>query len=190
MTQPLNWEACADALSEPDTFGTVLVAIVARQYGLASLLGDASSGEEPWDLIQLFNQLCRDFDLNLPVELENRLQACQMVLLYEGAFHQDPQVFRACCKALASGQVPDPISGAFSDLNPYEILWGLYETNLLLDGQAPPMSKAVTELITREFSASAEELDEMVESPRDGTILEMAEVLKNQLRRIGVEMEQ
>jgi hypothetical protein len=183
MTSPFSATACAHALSDPDTLGTVLYAIALSTFGEEVFTG--SDEEPPADMVVIFNELETVYGVRLPLEAESRLFAVQMLTTTE-AFHREPAAFVAICKALALGQTPDPVSGAFSDLTPFEILHGLYEADVILGDQAPELQAAVAALIAREFQESPEDLAEMVTSPLENSVLESAEILREQMRQLGV----
>lgn len=180
---PFPKAEAARALEDPDTYGTVLYAIALSTFGEEVFTG--SLEEPPADMIVVFNELEALYGVRLPLEAESRLFAVQMLVSTE-AFYRDPAAFTAICKALALGQTPDPVSGAFSDLTPFEILHGLFEARLLLGEEEPELQAPVAQLIIREFQESPEDLTDMVESPMENSVHESAALLRKQLRQLGV----
>jgi hypothetical protein len=178
----LDMEASRRALASPDTFATVLLTIVLRRYGPSVFTGDDEG--PPWDMIVLYQELERDFAVDLPTQNENKLQAVRLLLQAGDAVGSSPEAFQAVCKTLTLGEVPDAITGNFTDLTAFEVLWGMLETQMIL-GEAPDFSREVETLILSELQSSPEETSDLM-ATRESAVLQNRDALLAQLRELGV----
>jgi hypothetical protein len=105
------------ALTDPNTFATVLHTILLSAYG-----------EEIYqtDPVELYMRLEDDFGAKPVEEVENRIQAILMATSTE-LFYEDPHAFNAICESLCNG---DPGIDLLEPLTLPEVLWSVYEVEL------------------------------------------------------------
>lgn len=110
----------ADLLASPDTFATVVHAIVRDKYG-----------DEPywWDSLTLALELKADFAIDPSQEVMDRWGAIQ-VLMTGDAFFNRIDAFFAVCNAFSSGQ---PFFGAFDPVTTEEAAWAIAEAAMNRD---------------------------------------------------------
>ena len=110
----------ADLLASPDTFATVVHAIVRDKYG-----------EEPywWDPLTLALELKADFSIDPSQEVMDRWGAIQ-VLMTGDAFFTRIDAFFAVCNAFSSGE---PFFGAFDPVTTEEAAWAVAEAAMNRD---------------------------------------------------------
>jgi hypothetical protein len=104
----------AQLLSDPETCGSVLLAIALSKYKEQAFTVDPMS---------LILDLEDDFRTTLPEDNENKLKAILMAT-ETPIFQQDPEAFRSICITLWNG---DPQIGFNETLTLSEAIWGMFE---------------------------------------------------------------
>lgn len=192
---PYNLEEAKKLLSSPDTYAFVLMSILLTKYDTSFLEEEDSSA--------VIKSVEEDFNIHLPLEAENRINAAIQVLSSDLPYISFP-VFKACALAFAEGQIGDEEDAEDDELNTCELLWGLYEMALLegktveeIEGE---LSDEVVAGLNRIIDGEAED-EEDEEDEEDGVeeVNEVArdpyyrryvrastEELVRQLQRLGV----
>ena len=110
----------ADMLKSPDTFATVLAAIILDHYGIEAF---------NWEQDTLDRELHGDFGVMLPQINRDKLQAV-ITLQTTNQFYTDWPMFNNICEALNN----DPVDFEILDLVPPEYMaWGITEAALFED---------------------------------------------------------
>lgn len=156
MKFPYNREAAARLLSNEETFGFVLVAIILSAYGTEAL--------EEEDLTCLFTDLEGDFDCKLCEENENKINAA-ITAMTTDLFYTNPNVFDAVTLALNEGDIGDIVSGIMEEVNAPQALWALYEVALLnadsMEESRNLCSQSVINHVNEIITGEAADLDEV-----------------------------
>ena len=163
----LNKQGVFNALQNPETYATVLLAICLINYG------NETFQVEP---LVLFQWLKEDFGTELHEDNENKLQAI-LIALTTDYFFTDLSVFQNICKTLESG---DPDLAAENPLTDPatipEIMWGVYEVALNSEDQIIdnlPFSPQVDNFITKVLDTDVDDFDDT------DIVLQQADVVKN-----------
>lgn len=163
----LNKQGVFNALQNPETYATVLLAICLINYG------NETFQVEP---LVLFQWLKEDFGTELHEDNENKLQAI-LIALTTDYFFTDLSVFQNICKTLESG---DPDLSAENPLTDPatipEIMWGVYEVALNSEDQIIdnlPFSPQVDNFITKVLDTDVDDFDDT------DIALQQADVVKN-----------
>lgn len=126
-------QALKGFLANPETFATVLSAILVREYGAEVY---------EWDPETIHIQVLDDFGVNLP-EINHLKLVCLFSAVYSGEFYRDPLVFSSTCEILNG--TPSPLDELSTDLLPAEIAWAVMEVRLN-DDDKPIFSHEVARL--------------------------------------------
>lgn len=153
---PFSRDSAADALSNPDTFGTVLHLIVLSAYG-DELYGDPDNGVDPLDPVELYARIKEDFRVELTEEGENKLQAILLAVSTD-AYFDDVSAFVAISHTLTNGDLGDLVNGFLEEISVPEFMWGAYEVLLNRDDQ-PEFSAAVQREIQNIVASESDEED-------------------------------
>jgi len=172
----LNRKRIASKLADPDTSGLVLLTIVLFEFGDAVF---GSDDVDQMDSAEMWADLHEIYNTWVIEENENRLNA-MITGLTGGSFWQDVEVFSAVCETLIDGDLGDDVGFMFDNLSAVEIMWGMLEMSVALDGEEPPtLSMDVAELIDRVFTAEQEDQAEnelMVEKEFQDMLQGMQEI--------------
>jgi hypothetical protein len=171
----LNKKEVYKALTDEDTFATVLHAVAFAQYG-----------EEIYklDSLELYARLQEDFGAELVEDNESKLMA-MIVAVSTPYFFQDINVFKTSCEVFTSGDA------GLTDLEVeeptlLEVLWGLYEVGL--NAEEIPFHAAVERylesLIDQEAVDTGETTNEILEEA-NSIIRDWAVELNLQLKLVG-----
>lgn len=125
---PYNFEAARKLLEDPGTAATVLMVIVVASYG-EDVFGDPTEGLEPIDPVVLWAAIEQDFNVRLPAEVENKINALRLAVDTDAFYHELP-AFNAVCGTLTDGDLGDAVDGALDDITMGEILWAVFEVQL------------------------------------------------------------
>ena len=117
-----------DALESTETKGTVLHAILRKQYG-----DDAYE----WDLATIAMEVSDDFGASISSESANRWAAMQIVMTTD-AFFTRLDAFMTICNVLASGE---PFFDMFDPVTTEEAAWAIAE--VALNREMLPFSSAI-----------------------------------------------
>lgn len=181
----LKRSAVRDLLEDDDASATVLAAVVLASYGVTSLYDDEATGEEAWDSALLFNKLEVDFSARLSIETENRLNAIKMAMS-SPHFFEEPDFCAVVSMAMATGDTPDAVDSIFSDVEPQEILWGLYEVTINLETPEPASPKVLRMLKHLLMSSGGEQFSGTA-SDMEGYMYEAYERMLQQFKSVGFE---
>lgn len=169
----INKKAVADALVNPETFATVLHAVLLTFYG-----------EDIYELpsTELYMRLKEDFGAKPCEEAENKIQAILLATDTDD-FYEDPTVFRHVTLTLLGG---DPSFESFSQLSVPEVFWAVYEVTELNHGEAE-LSETIKDMIGREIAGEAEECidDETKPNYVIRAMVEFRNDLSRQLKACG-----
>jgi hypothetical protein len=102
------------ALENPDSFATVLLALLIDEY---------STDIFEWEPQALTMQIKDDFHLDLPQKNSDKIWAL-IVSMTTNQFFQNPEIFLNVCKTLAHGEADFAI---FRPVTPEEMSWGVTE---------------------------------------------------------------
>lgn len=152
---PLNREACARLLAEPDTTATTLHLILLAEFG-----DDLYGGEEnvTMDPVLIWRLARERFSVTIPEENENKINAL-MLAVSSDKFYDEPLVFISVCMALYSGDLGDLVTGYMEDPTLNELLWGIFEVALNRDDDME-FSDAVYQVVIKESQEAIEEFTE------------------------------
>jgi hypothetical protein len=171
--QHLNSKAVYLALTDPNTFATVVHTILLSAYG---------PDIYETDPIDLYMRLEEDFGAKPIEEVENRIQAVMMATSTD-LFFQDPHAFSAIVESLANG---DPGIDVLEPLTLPEILWAIYEVEL---NHGPgKMEPHVEKLIQQAMDEEGEDMEGSETNPLDylqNYLEEQRSALRHQLEAIG-----
>lgn len=158
----LNKKEVYKALSDSDTYATVLLAICLVSYG-----------EETFkvDPLTLYQWLKEDYGAILSEASENKLNAL-LVSMTSDKFYTDLDVFKSVCKTLTDGD-PGVYDPNFDDPTLIEILWGIYEVSLNTDKSVNDKFAPVIEQFIQ--SASENEVNDFIGTTEDLGIAEREE---------------
>ena len=184
--------AAGRLLASDDTKATVLLVIALAAYGPTDVMGDAETGEEPVDSIELWTRFEEDFHIKIPEKSECRLLALIEAMSSESYF-DDPNVFASISNALTTGDIGDALEGVLNDLTVPEVLWGVFEVELNR-GDGQEFGHAVVALMNAVSSDEKEDPGEgRDELPKQESqmyfgrfVNEQVEDLERQLRELGV----
>lgn len=121
MSASVNYEGAQELFIDAHSLATPLIATLLKLYG-----------EEIFEVdpLEIFSRVHEDFNVWISEEGENRIQAILIALSTDEFYHR-PEVFKAVCGSLYSGDINDLISVDFEDLTMTEILWAIFEVQLL-----------------------------------------------------------
>ena len=177
----LNKQGVFEALQNPDTYATVLLAICLINYG------NETFRVEP---LVLFQWLKDDFGTELHEDNENKLQAI-LIALTTDYFFTDLEVFQNICKTLESGD-PDIMEHNFmtDPATIPEVMWGIYEVALNSEDQVVdnlPFSKQVDNFISNVLDDDVDDVDDSSQINEQSYIIQnnVAE-MKEQFKFIGI----
>lgn len=163
----LNKQGVFNALQNPETYATVLLAICLINYG------NETFQVEP---LVLFQWLKEDFGTELHEDNENKLQAI-LIALTTDYFFTDLSVFQNICKTLESGDPDLSAENLLADPATIpEIMWGIYEVALNSEDQIIdnlPFSPQVDNFITKVLDTDVDDFDDT------DIALQQADVVKN-----------
>lgn len=125
-------DAIRELLASPQTAGTVVSAIVRRQYGPEAYL---------WDLTTTLLELRDDFSVDVSENVANRWAAMQ-TLMTTDAFFSRVDAFMAIANALNVG---DPFFQVFDPVTPEEAAWAIAEASI--NREFVPFGYRVTEFV-------------------------------------------
>lgn len=178
---PYNFEAARKLLEDAGTSATVLMVIVVAAYG-EDVFGDPDEGLEPVDPVVLWAAIEQDFNVSLPDEVENKINALRLAVDTD-AFYHDLASFNAVCGTLTDGDLGDAVDGSLADVTMGEILWAVFEVQLNRDNPEE-FSHAIGEHIQEVMrSESAEGADEEY---WQGFVEDCKADLQTQLQVLGV----
>lgn len=157
----LNKDAARKLLASDETFAFVLMTILLSTYGQDTF------DENP---VVLFNRLEEDFNIKLPEESENRINAALTAMTTDLFFTQWP-AFEAIALALSEGDIGDLGEEDVDDdeeLSASEVLWALIEVGLLtgdnfMEAEAK-LTDRVAELCNKVIEDEAEDVDDIQDS--------------------------
>ena len=164
----LNKKEVYLALTDPETFATVLHAILIKTYG------EEINEVDP---VELFLRLGEDFGAEPCEEVENKIQAI-LTATTTDVFYNEPDAFTAICETLANGE---PGMEQLESLTLAEVVWGVYEVELNHPGAQ--MSQQVHKLVQQAIEAEAEEAGDYEYMFQH--LHEQREALKHQLEKLG-----
>lgn len=181
------WERrkSGDLFADPNTSATVLHTMVLAAYG-DEVYGDFDT--DPMDPVELWVRVREDFNVTVPEENENKLNAL-MLAIGTDAFYEDPLAFVSICMALSEGDLGDLVDGALEEVTVPEMLWGIYEVELNRDDQ-PDFARGVNLVIDKTVEDHAEEKEaeeEVVVKNYELYVDEMRSDMFNQMRSLGIE---
>lgn len=186
----LNPTHIADLLRDPETHMTTLFVILHAAYG------EDIYFEDP---LVLFAQLEEDFNAELPIQAENRINA-GLTTIPSDLFYRDPSVFQAVANTLYSGDLGDDIF--LDDLTLPEIMWAIFEVDYIRDVmeaifgdsiRIPDGTNDFTPLVEKIIAdvAASESIEvdeaEALEPYAEQFIGELFDSLDSQLRKLGVD---
>jgi len=177
-TQKLNRDNVIKALLNPETYATVLYAILLLEY----------EDLHEVDSLELYARIKDDFYVEMPEENENKLQAI-LTVVTTPYFYADVQTFTSICKTLVDGD-PGVADFDFDDASVLELLWGTYEVELCEDDRqglhyAPAIESYILERVQEEALDDEDlEAEEVIPS-YETTIVSMILEVKTQLEAVG-----
>lgn len=177
----LNKQGVFEALQNPETYATVLLAICLINYG------NETFRVEP---LVLFQWLKDDFGTELHEDNENKLQAI-LIALTTDYFFSDLQVFQNICKTLESGD-PDIMESNFmaDPATIPEVMWGIYEVALNSEDQVVdnlPFSKQVDNFISKVLDDDIDDVDDGSQMNEQSNIIQNnVTEMKEQFKSIGI----
>lgn len=195
--RPFSFKPAAvkELLSSKSTFAFVIMTILLSKY-------DTQIFEEETEIIA--EQIKDDFQVNIPEEVENRLNAAINVLTTDLVFINF-NVFKSVALAFAEGNIGNVENREDEELNVCEILWTLNEIALLKGITVQEVKESLRPYVVDELNKiiddEAEDLDEVDETEEEGveaitevsrdpyywryTVESLTELL-DQLRKLGV----
>jgi hypothetical protein len=154
----LNTEAARNIVGSEDATATALHSI------LLALYGEALYGEEPMDPLEIYADLEERFNITVPEDNENRINAIIMAVS-SNAFYEDETAFVAIAESLLDGDLGDVPTGEMGGLSTLELLWAIYEVAVNRDENVPPFAPAIARMI--ETIANDEAQEDNDEIPSD-----------------------
>jgi hypothetical protein len=167
-------KAVSDALKNPETYATVLHAILLTCYG---------EDIYTWPSTEIYQSLKEDFEVWPIEELENKIQAI-ITAVDTDDFYTDVDTFRAITFSLLTG---DPEFDSMSELSLPEVFWAIYEVGINREVE-DELSDEVRRLISREIDQEADDSpfdDEMKPSYVTKALSEFKNQLASQLKAVG-----
>jgi len=145
----------------------------------------AAYGDEIYDLdpLEIFARLEEDFNAELPMQAENRINA-GLLCIPSPIFYRDPAVFMAVCNTLIRGD--DPVTMLLEELTPEEVIWAAYEVALVRE-EEEDFQPSVQKILDKVIASTA-----YVENGAEETMSVIGEEisdLKKQLLILGVRPE-
>jgi hypothetical protein len=175
--QALNPKGVFLALTDPNTFATVIHIVLISRYG------EEIYNEDP---IELFLRLEEDFGSKPCEEVENKINAILLATSTD-LFYEDPHAFTTICQTLTTG---DPGIDMLDPLTLPEVMWGVYEVEL--NHGSGKMSKHVEKVIQQVVEEESNEVDHeamLNEDPYDYLmhfLEDQREVLQRQMEAVGL----
>lgn len=105
------------ALESPDTFASVIHAIIIQQYGEAAY---------DWDALTIAMEVKQDFDADISPQALDRFCALQVVMAND-SFFKRVDAFMGICNTLTEGS---PFADMFNQVTTEELAWGIAEVSL------------------------------------------------------------
>lgn len=195
--RPFSFKPAAvkELLRSKSTFAFVIMTILLSKY-------DTQIFEEETEVIA--EQIKDDFQVDIPEEVENRLNAAINVLTTDLVFINF-NVFKSVALAFAEGNIGNVENREDEELNVCEILWTLNEIALLKGITVQEVKESLRPYVIDELNKiiddEAEDLDEVDEPEEEGveaitevsrdpyywryTVESLTELL-DQLRKLGV----
>ena len=175
----LNPKAVFSSLQDSDTFAFVLLTICLICYG-----------EETFkvDPLVLFQFLKEDFGTELTNDNENKLSAI-LAALTTNFFFKDLSIFKSICETLTEGD-PGLFDPGFEDPTVAEIIWGMYEVNLVYDEKnRDEYAPEIEQFVDKKLETDPEDTEESGltnEETYQEFIYNNVALLKQQLKYIGI----
>ena len=170
----LDRKIVGNLLRDTETHMTTLFVILHAAYG-----------DEIYDLdpLEIFARLEEDFNAELPLQAENRINA-GLLCIPSPIFYRDPAVFMAVCNTLIRGD--DPGTMLLEELTPEEVIWAAYEVALVRE-EEEDFQPSVQKILDKVIASTA-----YVENGAEETMSVIGEEisdLKKQLLILGVRPE-
>jgi len=175
------------ALESPETFSTVLYALLNEKYEDQWLY---------WDPTTIYMELRDDFDADPASEVMDRI-SCLQVIMTSGEFFNNTQAFLAICNTLVSGA---PAFNVFDPVDVAEASWAIAEVSFLREflpfnygiakylrtileseGYGDDYPDIFDEVFAKKPNKANEVRDEALKSLRDKSRDEIAEFIHEQL---------
>ena len=182
---PYKRDACASALSDAEAPAIVLFAIVMAAYGREMYSEDPS--EAPWDPVTLWHHLREDFDTEVAVEAENKINAMRTAIETD-LFYLDVQALEAITMGIVHGSIDDAILGESADISTVEIMAAIFEIELVRGDSHPVYSRGVASFIAGVMESDVDEDESGHDTADSFLILHKHEVLE-WFQKIGVKAE-
>lgn len=141
---PYKLEETRKLLKSPDTYAFTLMCIILSKY-------DAEEVLEEEDTSVIFKNIEDDFNVHIPEEVENRINAAITVLTSDLPLISFP-VFKSVALAFAEGQIGDEDDREDEELNTCELLWTLYEIAILTGRTVPEVQEELSESVVEELN--------------------------------------
>lgn len=164
---PYNMETSRELLKSPDTYAFTLMCILLSKYEADEVLE-----EENTEVV--FKNIEDDFNVHIPEEVENRINAAITVLTTDLPLVSFP-VFKSVALAFAEGQIGDEDDREDEELNTCELLWALYEIAILKGQTVPEVQVELSESVVEELNNV---IDSEAEDPENDYKEENAEETK------------
>jgi len=168
----------ADLLRGENTYGVVLLAILLAEYGY-EIFGH--------DVLEIYQNIKDDFDVILPEEGENRLNAILLATTSDG-FYTNVDIFNAICTSLYDGDLGDLVDSLMEPTTVPEMLWAYYEVGLLYDAPQLPSTgviRATKHILAQDGLTGVFEATQYYQE----FLTECKEDMKYQLHSIGMNMQ-
>jgi len=149
-TATLKKDELHRVFSDSSTTATVLLSCLYSLYG--AKIFDA-------DLLEIILRVKQDIGVEMPNSLENKIGAA-ITALTTPWYGQEPEVFISVNKSLTSG-VFDAAAPDMNSIEVEEILWGMYEVELLA-GEPLEISPRVEAVIDRAIADGSQESGKQV----------------------------
>lgn len=166
---PYNMETSRELLKSPDTYAFTLMCILLSKYEADEVLE-----EENTEVV--FKNIEDDFNVHIPEEVENRINAAITVLTTDLPLVSFP-VFKSVALAFAEGQIGDEDDREDEELNTCELLWALYEIAILKGQPVPEVQVELSESVVEELNNV---IDSEAEDPENDYKEENAEETKEE----------
>ncbi len=184
---PNNWNinknAAADLLRNPDTSALVLFIIAAKTIGEENIFfpNEETGYTDSIDPLELFSELEDEFSVQIPVEVENKLNAILMLFTSQMYF-EDPIAFVSVSLAVASGDLGELINGVMEEPTIEEILQTKMEVDLLIekeefsDSVQRVISDSLKDLSDADEDDEGPSIDQIIEEHRANMISELTAI--------------
>ena len=166
-------------LREPDTYTLPIMTVLLEAYGDTVFTRDA---------LDLYAEIEEDFNVRIPVETENRIQAALLAMTTD-LYYTDPLVTRSVALAFFEGDLGEMVSGVLEPVELDEVIWTTYELGLLREDEekfSPDVQSFVDRLVNE--TADENEFSEEEAIPHYVRTLQDEKLkLAEQMRKLGVE---